>query len=339
MIVSNSSKNNTSGFFLQRNDVSLISLKQNIIQSIKANPELSQYDQYSHYSYKEGFSAKEYFISRMEKLLFANSGEWGFFYELTSLGPYLIGIRLSLWDEEHFKFKMATLQIFTAPKEFSSNEKMKTLLNNAISYLKNQGVIFVSSRINGDHIIALHAIEDVGFRYYDNVVWPIASAHIQKIDNNVRLIKSNEVNQVKRIAENFQYSRGHYYCDERFDKKTINAMYPKWIETTLQNNELITVIESKSNVVGFFVFKMDDELYKYTGNKYGRLRLLALNPEFRGEGLGEQLFKGTLSIIKNFGADFIDSGYSTKNHISAKLHVKTSFYSVFEEVTFHLWLD
>lgn len=261
-----------------------------------------------------------------------------FFYELTPFGPYLIGTRLSKWDEDHFKFKMAQLQIFTTPDEPLSGTKLKNLLEKAIDYLKINGVSFVSSRMNGDHIVALHALEDNGFRFYDNVIWPISRAVEYKEKVTVRLMKSNEVDKVKWLAENFQYQRGHYYCDDRFDKQVVNSMYPKWIDTALKNNESIAVIEYNNDVAGFFEFKIDEELFKYTGYKYGRLRLLALNSAYRGKGLGEYLFKGTLSLIKNMGADYVDSGYSTKNHVSAKLHAKASFYSVYEEVTFHLWL-
>jgi len=333
-----SSKEGKSGFFLQKNDENLISLKNNILDGIRANPELSKYDQYVNYFYKTGFSAEEYFNNRIQKLLFAKNGEWIFFYDLTSKGPYLIGVRISGWDEEHFKFKMAFLQIFTVPNEPAKTNKLGSLLQQAINYLRNEGVKFVSSRVNGDHITALHSMENVGFRYYDNVIWPITNAVIHN-ENPMRLISEKETDRVKWISENFQYPRGHYYCDERFEKKTINSMYPKWVETTLRNKEPIAVIESNNKVAGFFVFKIDEELYKYTGYKYGRLRLLALDSEYRGQGLGEKLFKGTLSLIKNLGIDYIDSGYSTKNHISAKLHVNASFYSVYEEVTFHLWLD
>lgn len=70
---------NKSGFFLQNNDTTLITLKGEIIKSIEVNENLSRYDQYAHYFYKDEFSVKKYFISRLEKLIFAVSGDWIFF--------------------------------------------------------------------------------------------------------------------------------------------------------------------------------------------------------------------------------------------------------------------
>jgi hypothetical protein len=38
------------------------------------------------------------------------------------------------------------------------------------------------------------------------------------------------------------------------------------------------------------------------------------------------------------GGEYVDSGYATKNHASAKLHTENGFYSTYEEVTLHKWL-
>ena len=35
---------------------------------------------------------------------------------------------------------------------------------------------------------------------------------------------------------------------------------------------------------------------------------------------------------------YVDSGYASKNHLSARLHSLFGFYSVFEEITLHFWI-
>lgn len=327
-----------SGFFSPE-DEDNSGIKERILYGIMQGNVSNKYDQYTHYIYRSGLTASDYFFARIKRLISSEKSDWIFFYSFSSLGLYLIGTRLSKWDEDHFGFKMANLQIFIIPDGAGKEpDILRDLLNKALSYLKNKNVAFVSSRVNGDNIVALHSMEDAGFRYYDNVIWPITDAKTKPGETEVRLIEDKDIDEVKRIAGRFQYPRGHYYCDERFDKTKVDAMYSKWVDTTLKNKEHIAVIESSGKLAGLFVFKMDAELAEHTGYRYGRLRLLALDSQFRGLGLGEKLFKGTLSLISGLGADYIDSGYSTKNHVSARLHVKTSFYSVYEEVTFHLWL-
>jgi L-amino acid N-acyltransferase YncA len=330
---------NLTGSFSQNQDETNLEIKKQILESIRNHPVSSKYDQYSFYRYKNDYYPNSYLFYRIKKLIQATTGEWTFFYEITDYGTYLIGVRESKWDEEHFGFKMATIKILSVPDSVSELSIIKKLLVKSIDYLKKRKVRFVITRVNGDYIAALHSLEEIGFRYYDDVIYPIASTDHIPINTEVHLMKPQDIAEVKRIAENFQYQRGHYYCDERFEKKIIDSMYAKWIETSVKNNEPIAVIERNNRIAGFFVFKIDEELLQHTGYKYGSLRLLTLDPNYRGSGVGSELFRGTLSLIKNMGADYIESGYSSKNHISARLHTRASFLSVYEEVTFHLWMD
>jgi hypothetical protein len=43
-------------------------------------------------------------------------------------------------------------------------------------------------------------------------------------------------------------------------------------------------------------------------------------------------------MMQGMGAEYLDSGYSTRNHPSARLHADAGFRPVYEESTFHLWL-
>ena len=69
------------------------------------------------------------------------------------------------------------------------------------------------------------------------------------------------------------------------------------------------------------------------------MRSLAIDGSCREKGLGKRIFRGAICHMKKSGAEFIDSGYSTKNHVSASLHTKEQFRTVYEEVTFHKWLN
>jgi N-acetylglutamate synthase-like GNAT family acetyltransferase len=118
----------------------------------------------------------------------------------------------------------------------------------------------------------------------------------------------------------------------------VDQLYVKWIETSWKNREAITIIEHAGKVAGYFNFKMDQTLSTALGCSYGRLRSLALDGAVRGQGLGRKLFLGTIATIKEMGGRYVDSGYASKNHRSAHLHVISRFNSVYEEVTLHLWL-
>jgi L-amino acid N-acyltransferase YncA len=118
----------------------------------------------------------------------------------------------------------------------------------------------------------------------------------------------------------------------------VNDLYAKWVESSFERNEPIVVVENEGIVRGYFIIFFDENLSSSLGFKYGRMRSLALSAEVRGKGLGKNLFLGAINLMKKNGVGYIDSGYSTKNYLSAKLHTLNNFYSVYEEITLHKWL-
>ena len=151
-------------------------------------------------------------------------------------------------------------------------------------------------------------------------------------------MREPDLPEVLRMAATNQYQRGHFHCDEKFDRAKVDALYAKWVLTTWTKKEPVAVIEHAGKVCGYFVFGIDESLSSAMGYKYGRLRSLTLDAATRGLALGRKLFAGTLALIAEAGGQYIDSGYATKNHGSARLHVQTNFYSAYEEVTLHKWL-
>ena len=252
----------------------------------------------------------------------------------------ILAVRDSTWDRSHFGFGMATLHVLLAAETPDAKRQLGALLLQARGYLHDLHVRFASTRVNGDHLLALHALEDAGFRYVDNVIWPVAStAHVSDDpDPRVRLMTEADLPRVVQLAQRWAYARGHLYCNTEFPKADVDAMYGKWLRTAWQNQTPLTVIEDEGAVQGFFQFSVEPDDAMPLGYRYGHMRLLVLSGDVRGRGLGRALFHGAMVQMKRMGAQYIDSGYSTKNHVSARLHARNHFASAHEEVTLHLTL-
>ncbi len=253
----------------------------------------------------------------------------------------IVALRDSTWDRSHFGFGMATLHVLLSAEVPDIHQHMAQLLLQSRQRLRDQGVRFVSTRVNGDHLAVLHALEDVGFRYMDDVIWPVAAlAPVpEAVDPRVRLMTDADLPRVVALAQRWAYPRGHLYCNSGFSKEHVDSMYGKWLRTAWQNGTPIAVIEDAGEVQGFFQFSVEPPEQAPLGHRYGHMRLLVLNGELRGRGLGQALFVGAMGLMRQMGATHVDSGYSTKNHVSARLHAKNGFASTHEEVTLHLWLS
>ncbi len=297
-----------------------------------------RFDQYRYLPSQKSNTWQRYLMKRLNAEMNDESNQ--FFFDISHTSPLLLGCKKSKWDEDHFGIKMAFINWLIAAETSKSREGMSKILDDCISSLKKEGFRYVSARINSDDIASIHLLEDKGFRYYETILYPIVKCVGLSLepDPSVRLINPSAVDDVLRIAEQHQFQRGHFYCDERFDKNKVNSMYVKWIRTTLKNNEPIAIFMNENSVLGYFTFVMEDELSNFFGHSFGRMTSLAMDISDRGKGFGSRFFRGLIALIAGMGKEYILSEYATKNHISARLHAQNSFYSIHDKVLFHLWL-
>jgi len=296
------------------------------------------FDQYMFYPAADKTCWQKYLLKRLADSF--QDKESSFFFEVVEGFPFLLGCKIPRWDEEHFGFGMATINRVVCPDIRMSDTVMERLLEDCISFLRNKEVKFISAHISSDDLLALHLFEDKGFRYYQTTVYPVAQCTDlpDRTDSDVRFLQESDLPAVIRIAKQQQFNRGHFYCDGRFDKKTVDSMYEKWIRTSWKNKEPVAVIENGGKVVGYFAFVMDEPLSQAMKCKYGRMTSLAMDSSARGKGLGSNLFRAVMSLIAGMGGQYVASEYPLKNFVSARLHTKNLFYPVHEKVLLHFWL-
>jgi len=314
-------------------------LRDVVLTAIEKTIPLYRFDQYMLYPSVDTYCWQKYLVQRLSDSL--QNAETSLFFKIVDDYLYMIGCRVSQWDEEHFGFKVAKIDWFFYPADIGDSSKiMDELLDDCVSFLRNNSVKFIVTHISGDDLLALHLFEDKGFRYYQTTVYPVARCTDLpfKADSNVRLWQEPDLPAVIKIARNNQFSRGHFYCDGKFDKKNVDLMYEKWIRTSWENKEPVAIIENEGKVMGYFVFVMDDSLSRAMKYKYGRMTSLSMDSSARGKGLGSNLFRAVMSLIADRGGQYIASEYPLKNFVSARLHTKNLFYPVHERVLLHFWL-
>jgi len=305
--------------------------------AVKDSLYLYPFYQYKHYPSLESDGWIELLLNDIE-MSFKNENCY-FFYSELSLKPCFICYNINPWDRECFAVKMAkTVLTYSTPNE---SPKILTCLVDAVNKaLKLMGVEFITARINGDNIAFINAHLANKFEYMETIVWPVLDvkniiAVPSEVEVSELLTDIKELKTVQEIARNHQYQRSHFHCDKRFENTRVNEMCARWVETSFYSNDLIYVFRAKDIIIGFFICGIDNRLNKYLGTKYGRLKFLALDSKERGKGYGTKLFQSTLRHLANDGCTYIDSGYATKNHMSAYLHASNNFYSKYEEITLH----
>lgn len=296
-----------------------------------------RFDHYLHYPASRPDAWQDLLLSRVDSLL--ASGDSTLFWSADDRGESLVAARVSAWDAEHFGFPTAGVQVVYTRGSYGGS--LRLAFDDCIAALSDRQVAFVSARIHGDQLEAIHHFESNHFRYYENIVWPVVStATVAGSPNDaaVRLMTEADLAAVVRIAEQHQYPRGHFHCDPGFAPGAVDPMYGKWVRSAWERKQPVLVVDFDGSAAGYFALEMSEGTSKSLGYRYAGMRSLGLDARARGQGLGIALFRGALSWMKTQGAEYVDSGYATKNHVSAKLHVRTGFTSVYEEVTLHRWL-
>jgi L-amino acid N-acyltransferase YncA len=305
-----------------------------VVENIKFYP----YYHYRLYPSKNEDDWMKLFLIEFKKALRTKGNV--FFYMKIEDEIIFTSYTVNKWDEDHFGIKMAKSGFSFCLAHHKVTE-LSVLIASSIVSLKELGVKFISTRINGDSLemINAHILND--FRYIENIIWPVKKVNeTSKLDYEINIVKTvDELAEVKEIAQNDQYQRGHFHCDDNFEKIKVDQMYSKWVESSFySSNDIICCIKKESTIIGYFICSIDTTLSNVLGYKYGRFKSLALNSNYRGLGFGSKLFSGTIQYLENNVCEYIDSGYATKNHGSAFLHSRNDFYSVYEEVSLHKWI-
>lgn len=131
-----------------------------------------EYSQYKNYPSRNKDSWIPYYKFNLEQLF--NNDEWKFHFEKIENTPFLIGCRFSMWDSEHFGFKVAFISVLLGGT-IKNQHILNSIIKNCVEILKISNIKFISVRINGDFIEAIHAFENNGFRYFENIIWPVTN--------------------------------------------------------------------------------------------------------------------------------------------------------------------
>jgi GNAT superfamily N-acetyltransferase len=238
-------------------------------------------------------------------------------------------VTLSRLDEEHFGIR-------TARASDVDIHKLKTIL----AFCKSNRVELLIAKCSPSEIRAVHAMEDLGFRLMDTIIFfsfslskqQIPSANVDHV--TVRQVGPGDESRVKQIAHQaFHNYTGHYHMDERLDKVKSTEVYALWAYNCCISGEYsdtVFVAEYEGTIAGFSAMK------KHSDREWIAI-LGAVEPKYQGFGIGKALNIARIKYCRAQHAEHLTSPISISNLsgqvISQQFHYHPSRY----EYTFHKW--
>ncbi len=256
----------------------------------------------------------------------------------------VLALRKLEWDTNFFNFNCYKIDYLLANNTYDENVlslAVKQLIDHYFLFAKKNNIKFSYCSIDSSNRIINRALVEKRFMYL--LAWVDGFYKSEKIienntdsENNVGLIKENELEFFKDIAADNYFKEGRFYLDSRFDIKKVDKMYSELISNSYLNKDILLVYRINDRPVGLFICKRIETFSYFNAMKIAPLRFLIIEPTQRGKGLSYDFFCKTLNYLKNY-SDIVTTGLEIHNIPSLNLHSKLNFTFNYTHNLYHYW--
>lgn len=232
------------------------------------------------------------------------------------------------WDEIVYQMPMASISNIDIKKD------SETAANKAKfeEWLIQENIKFISARVAHDALQEIALLEGLGFNFIEMLLHPYLDnidKYDFKTDNlEVTAAEDSDYDSARKIAlKAFTHER--FYMDPHFDKSLSHERYANWVKNTKSHKKQnLLVIKNKNDVIGFFIVELKENGFMYW-------HLTAIDPAFKGQGLGYETWKAVLKYHQDSGVKKIMTSITAGNIVVMNLYSKLNFRFYSPEVTFH----
>jgi len=149
-------------------------------------------------------------------------------------------------------------------------------------------------------------------------------------EKRIRLVSPEDVPRLRYIA-GVSHTDSRYYFDHHFSHEQCKALYETWIEKScLGWADGVLVAERERSVAGYISCHRD-------AADTGRIGLLGVAPEARGEGLGLVLVQAALDWFKTHEISRVTVVTQGRNTAAQRLYERAGFVTRSVQLWYHRW--
>ena len=128
------------------------------------------------------------------------------------------------------------------------------------------------------------------------------------------------------------FKETRFYKDNNFDKNKVESMYLKWMENHLYGEcSKILIAIDKDKAIGFITYEILDKCI-------GKIGLFAINPKYRGMGVGKSLLINCQeTLVYDKKVKFLEVVTQQSNVSGMMFYEKNDFNIKRNYVWFHKW--
>jgi hypothetical protein len=217
---------------------------------------------------------------------------------------------------------------------------------NTIDKLKELDFKLLIARVDFNDIDLVNKLENIGFRIKDSQMtyyhqigdFNTSQISFEECEYVIREFKESDTDELIKVAIECFDDYGHYFANNRLDKKDCRDVYGDWTYNTCTNPNVadkIFVTEFEGKPVGFLSFK----IYEKDGMRYAAGGMGAVSVKHRGQSLFPRLVYRGLEWGKEIKLDWEEHGVLINNKSVNRSFTKMGFKPDNFVVTMHCWLD
>ncbi|TCL61813.1 ribosomal protein S18 acetylase RimI-like enzyme [Hydrogenispora ethanolica] len=234
------------------------------------------------------------------------------------------------WDTRFFGQKMGRIMIDPAPEPADFSENAWRRIFEVASRQKYEFLLCEAEATQAQIIQTLStmggSLADVLLTLSYNLEKDLMQ---QRLDSPAVPASEADLPGIIAIAgDSFRQSR--FFRDRRFDPGKAGQLYPEWVRNAFQTTEDFYVIKQQEAVAAFISLQKQEELLS--------IRLLAVEPDCRGMGLGEKLVDWAIDYAAANRLRRITVGTQVSNYPALRLYEKMGFRVERALYRFHFWL-
>jgi GNAT superfamily N-acetyltransferase len=269
----------------------------------------------------------------------------------TSDGGDLLGfahMRWLAWDTDHFGFEIWRLEHLGVWNGASRRQAItEALVQGLIRAACEQGCQSIQARIPVDNLLAVHCLEDAGFRTMEiTTTWlfDLAQSPIppKRYPELVRDFEPGDTEALIELAGSvYAPIPGRFRVDPHLSSRASNELYAEWVRNSCSGQlaDHIAVAESDGRAVGYATMKYFGDHDGLCNARMAQLLLGGMSPDFRNRGIVADLVIHNLEWLHRRQADFSFVGTQGNNIPPQRVWLRVGFKPAMMSLSLHYWMD
>jgi len=303
-----------------------------------------QYNDYRNYNIFRKDELAKIFFYRMHNLFAINSQ-----IVIVKDNQSVVGLAClsdSPWETKYFGIKISKINYLMS---IANKDKVidikRMLLSSVLNIAKKEGIKCIMLKIDTQDFSSVYSLEDAGFKLMATHLTYIVNFKNLKVPEfkgycRIRRLKKKDISSLLRLTKLYAPRPSRFELDPYLPPKKSNQFYIQWVKNACDGSfaDNFLVAERDGKIVGFFSYKVNNELKESFGINSIHKGLLIVSPQGKGSALS-LLKEATLQKIHGLPIDLAELEVYSYNYPIIRLYQKLGMVLVQSKYVFHTHLN